>query len=100
MRHYQVIFSPEAQTDLWDLYDYIADEAGAAVALAYVERLEVCCRGLATFPERGIVRSDIRSGIRVIGFERRVSIAFHVDSPFVVIDRIFYGGRDIAAAFP
>ena len=51
------------------------------------------------FPERGRQRDDLRPGLRIVGFERRVSIAFHVSPDTLVIDRIFYGGRDIGLAF-
>jgi len=33
-------------------------------------------------------------GLRVVGFERRVTIAFEVDDERVTILRIFYGGVD------
>ena len=52
----RVIFSPEAQADLLGLYEYIADEAGAGVALGYIERIEARCRHLEAFPEQGSVR--------------------------------------------
>ncbi len=94
----RVIFSPEAQDDLLGLYESIADEAGAGIALGYIERIEAHCRRLAAFPERGTVRSDIRPGLRTIGFERRVTIAFHVEREIVVVNRILYGGRDLEAA--
>jgi toxin ParE1/3/4 len=45
--------------------------------------------------ERGTRRDDIRVGLRVVGFERRVTIAFHVDPKRVTIDRILYGGREL-----
>ena len=34
-----------------------------------------------------------------MGFERRVTIAFHVEPGTVTIDRILYGGRDLQRAF-
>ena len=40
-------------------------------------------------------RDDLREGVRIIGFERRVSIAFTVNHDTVQIARIFYGGRDV-----
>jgi toxin ParE1/3/4 len=49
---------------------------------------------LTTFPERGIVRDDLLPGLRIIGFERRASIAFIVEAETVRILRIFYSGRD------
>src|SRR4030088_3019101 len=50
------------------------------------------------FPERGTRRDDLRPGLRVTGFERRVTIAFHVTAEAVIIDRILYGGHDFAPA--
>lgn len=44
--------------------------------------------------ERGTRRDDIRPGLRTIGFERRVVIAFHVSARRVEILRFFYGGRN------
>ncbi len=44
-------------------------------------------------------REDVRAGLRTIGFERRVTIAFQVTSERVVIDRILYGGRDVGGLF-
>jgi toxin ParE1/3/4 len=92
---YRIIFAPEARDDLRRLYLFIADRASDAVAVAYIERIEVFCRGFADFPERGTKRDDLLRGLRVVGFERRVAIAFHVDENSVTFDRILYGGRDL-----
>ncbi len=40
MKTRAVVFAPEAQDDLFRLYDWIAEAAGADTALSYVERLE------------------------------------------------------------
>jgi toxin ParE1/3/4 len=90
----KVVFSPEAREDLDRLYDFIADRAGPQTALAYTERIMSHCANFAIFPERGMRRDDIRPGLRVIGFERRVTIAFHVTREKVMIDRVFYGGQN------
>jgi len=92
---YKVVFSPEAENDLLELYLYIAEQAGDARALAYVERLERYCKGFEEFPERGTSRDDLFPGLRIVGFEHRVSIAFHVNADTVTFDRILYGGRDL-----
>jgi toxin ParE1/3/4 len=91
----EVVFSPEALTDLIRLYDYIAESSGAARAIGYIERIETHCLRFDTAAQRGTRRDDIRPGLRLTGFERRVTIAFHVDAATVTIDRILYGGRDI-----
>ena len=83
---HRVVFSPQASDDLRDLYLYIAERSGDDRAMGYVGRIESRCRGLSDFPERGTRRDDIASGLRIMGFERRVAIAFHVDPGLVTID--------------
>lgn len=94
-----VVFTPEARDDLLALYDYIAGRGAPNAAIDYVTRLETRCLGLADFPEQGRQRDDIRPGLRLLGFERRTMIAFHVTASSVVIDGIFHGGQDVMAAF-
>ena len=65
----------------------------------YVGRIIDFCNGLSTFPLRGTQRDDLLSGLRVTGFERRVTIAFIVTAEAVLIEGIFYGGRDFEAEF-
>ena len=91
---FSVSFRPEAEADLFNLYDYIADEASPIVAGGYIDRIEAACMALATFPERGASRDDIRLGLRTVGFERRVTIIFQVSGQEVLIARVLYGGRD------
>jgi toxin ParE1/3/4 len=95
-----IIFTPEAQDDLLDLYDYIADHGSSARALRYLERIEKTCLSLSTLPVRGTCRNDLRPGLRVMGFERRVLIAFRVSDDSVAILRVLYGGRSVELAFP
>ena len=80
------------------LYRFVAERASFETALGYVARIESYCLGLKEFPERGTRRDEVRKGLRTIGFERRATIAFHLDTDTVFIDRILYGGRDLEAA--
>jgi toxin ParE1/3/4 len=89
----EVVFAPEARDDLLALYDWIAGAADPDTALAYVERLETFCLGLDLASERGQFREDVRPGLRIVGFERRVAIAFVVGERVTIL-RLFYGGRD------
>jgi toxin ParE1/3/4 len=91
----KVILSPEALGDLEALYDHIATDSGPLRAIGYIERIESFCRRFELAGQRGHARDDIRPGLRIVGFERRITIAFHVDAKTVTIDRILYGGRDI-----
>ncbi len=70
----EVRFRKRAQIDLLDLYDHIHERSGPTRASASVDRIEKACRSLSEFPERGTRRDDLRPGLRVIGFERRVAI--------------------------
>lgn len=95
----RVVFSPEARTDIRQLYLFIAERSGDARALAYAGRIEAFCLSLADFPERGTKRDDLRPGLRTTGFERRATIAFTIAADAVTILRILYGGRDLDATF-
>lgn len=98
MKRREVLFSPEAQADLIGLYDYISRNDGPIIAMGYIERIEKYCLGFDVIGERGTRRDDIRPGLRIIGFERRTSIAFHVNAKRVTIDRVLYGGRHLERA--
>jgi toxin ParE1/3/4 len=92
----KVVLRPAAEDDLIDLYHAIAERSGYPEwAIGYIRRIRAYCDTLAAFPERGQQRDDLRQGVRVIGFERRVVIAYTIlDTGDIEIGRIFYGGRD------
>ena len=94
MKEREVLFSLEAEVELLELYEWIAAAASPDVAFGYVTRIEAFCQRLGIASERGLSRDDIRPGLRIIGFERRVTVAFRVEADRVVILRLFYGGRD------
>ncbi|HTX94701.1 MAG TPA: type II toxin-antitoxin system RelE/ParE family toxin [Mycobacterium sp.] len=79
-----VVLTPEAEDQLAELYRYIGAAGSVEVTARYTEAIVAYCKELAAFPHRGRARDDIRSGLRTIGFRRRVVIAF------AVLDR---GGR-------
>lgn len=93
----RIVFSPEAYSDLDDIFTWIADATDASVAQSYVDRIRAYCQGFTLFPERGTLRSDLRPGLRTIGYRRRLTIAFVVDGDEVVIVRLAHRGRDIGA---
>lgn len=93
----ELVIRPRALADLKDLYNYIERDSPVA-ADEYVERIEAYCTELVDFPERGTRRDDLKPGIRVVGFGRRVGIAFAVFDDRVEIARILYGGRDLGRA--
>lgn len=89
-----VVFAPEARVDLLQLHDWLANAASPAIALKYVERLETYCDGFRTAGELGHRRDDLRPGLRIAGFEKRITIALAADDERVTILRLFYGGRN------
>lgn len=91
----QVIFNPEARDDLYSLYQYIAEHGFPDRAASYIHRIENFCLALQTFPQRGASWDHVRPGLRVVPFERRVSIVFQVTTSKLVIYRILAGGRDL-----
>jgi toxin ParE1/3/4 len=90
----RVIFTPEARHDLFGIYEWIASKASLQVAISYIERLETYCLGFDIASERGHRRDDVSPGLRIVGFERRVTIAFVADENQVTILRLFYGGQN------
>jgi len=77
----------------------MAGEGSSENAAAFIERVEEACLSLQMFPERGTRRDDIRPRLRIMDFERRVTIAFQVGRTEVVIVRIPYAGQDYKRAF-
>lgn len=89
-----VILSPAAERDLNDIYRWVASGAGPGTALAYVSRIERYLLKPDLGSERGTTRNDVRSGLRIVGFERSLTIAFTVTEADVTILRIFRRGRN------
>lgn len=94
MKPRAIVFAPEARADLVALYEWISVKASPDVAMSYIERIETYCNGFDLASERGHARDDIRTGLRIVGFEGRVTIAFMVSDLTVTILRLFYGGRN------
>jgi plasmid stabilization system protein ParE len=96
---YSVIYAPEAEAQLVALFLHIAEAASPEIAARYTDAIVEQCESLKTFPMRGARRDDIRPGLRVFGFRRRVSIAFEVTGEVVTILGIFYGGQNFETVF-
>src|SRR5580658_8734504 len=76
---YSVVFTPESEAQLVDLYGYIAVEASPEIAARFTDGIVTYCESLSTFPNRGDRREDIRPGLRVTNYRKRVAIAFDVE---------------------
>ncbi len=93
MPAHTIVYTPEAEAQLTDLYRYIAAEASAMTAARFTSAIVDRCEALSAFPERGAPRFDVRPGLRTLPF-RRVTIAYAVEDTKVIIIGIFYGGQD------
>ena len=96
---YNVVYAPEAEAQMVALYFQISAAASPEIAANYTGTIAKQCESLKTFPMRGARRNDIRLGLRVFGFRRRVSIAFEVTDNVVTVLGIFYGGQNFETAF-
>ena len=94
MKPRDIVFAPEARADLLALYKWISAKASPGVAMTYIDRIERYCSGFDLASQRGHARDDIRPGLRIIGFERRITISFTVTDQAVTILRLFYGGQN------
>lgn len=93
---YTVVFTPEAEAQLLELYGYIAVEAVPETAARFTD-------GIITYYESeflsaaGTCRDGVRPGLRITSYRKRVVIAFAVDADQVQIIGIFYGGQNYKA---
>ncbi len=94
---YIVVFTPEAEAQLIELYGYIAAEASPETAARFTDGIVTYCESLSSFPVRGTRRDDVRPGLRITSYRKRVVIAFAVDADQVQIIGIFYGGQNYEA---
>lgn len=94
---YRIIFSPEADAQLVDIYRHIAREASPEIAEQFTSAIIDYCEGFGIFPQRGALRDDLRPGLRTVGFRRRITIAFAIEQRTVSIIGVFYGGQNYEA---
>jgi plasmid stabilization system protein ParE len=92
---HRVVFDPDALYDLANIFIYLAPEMGALPARQYVGRIRNYCEGFSTFPKRGMQRSDLEKGVRIVGYRYKATIVFLVTDDTVMILRIFARGRAI-----
>ena len=93
----RLVFSPEAVEQLTALYAYVAAAATPGTAVRYTEGIINYCESLKVFPNRGTMRDDVRSGLRITNYKKRAVIAFDVDAEQVSIIGVFYGGQQYEA---
>jgi toxin ParE1/3/4 len=91
---YRVVFAPEAEAQLLDLYRYIAIAVSPEIVTRYTDAIVEHCEVLAQFPMRGTPRDDFGKGLRITKYKKRAVIAFSVDDDLVSILGVYYGGQN------
>jgi toxin ParE1/3/4 len=92
----KLVFSPHAVADLEEIFWFIAaDNPGRAKT--YVDEILKACRSLCETPLIGVDRSDLRPGVRILPFRRRIVIAYELPPNRVDVLRVFSGGQDYEA---
>ncbi len=88
---------PLAEADIFEIWDYIADDSLAA-ADRWVDRLDEQFRLLAAQPMMGRARDELAPGVRSFPFGRYVVFYVPLDGGIDVV-RVLHGARDIDAVF-
>jgi toxin ParE1/3/4 len=92
-----ILKRPRAQSDLVEIWDYIADDSEAR-ADAFLDRIDQKFRTLAQRPGLGRARDELAEGLRSFPVGRYV--VFYRPLPEgVEIVRVLHGARDLTAAF-
>lgn len=93
MKRRSVRLAPAAERDLEALTDWLTEVASEDSALRYIRRVYERLETLADGSERGTIQNE-RTGLRVIGILKSVSVAFSVGQDTVDVQRVLYGGQN------
>ena len=82
MQQHEVLLTEDAERDLEDLFDYIAEHDSYASANHVLDRIEMSIASLSSFPERGSFPKELLA----LGIKDYRQVFF---KPYRVIYRIF-----------
>jgi toxin ParE1/3/4 len=97
-RRRPIAWSPEAEADLADIWNYYLEVAGHKVADTIVRSIGEACRMLEEHPLAGRPRDEIRPGLRSALASPYV-IFYRVNDGAAQLIRILDGRRDIDEIF-
>jgi toxin ParE1/3/4 len=97
----QLRFTPAAEHDLAEIFDYIADASGSPeTARRFAANVEAQCGKLAQLPSTlGRPRPELRPDVCSFPFKGYVIFFRYLDDDILEIIHIIEGRRDIAAIF-
>jgi toxin ParE1/3/4 len=94
----RIIRRQQAREDLFDIYEYLAEQAGEIRADAFVVRVEQRLQSIAAHLYASRSRDDLRTGLRSVVIGRYVAFFLPIDDGIELV-RLLYGGRDLPSIF-
>lgn len=89
----KLIYSDDALADLDEIWLYLAQDSFAAADLV-TDRIVSAGRALEDFPDMGVSRDDLGSGLRALIVENYL-IFYRRRGGRLTVERILHGRRDI-----
>jgi toxin ParE1/3/4 len=93
----RLIVSPEARSDLVEIWRYLGARSSRAIARV-MQEIRARFQMLVDFPESGIRREELRAGLRSFPVENYVIFYFIIDGGVEIV-RVLHGRREIEAIF-
>lgn len=93
-----VVWSADAEGDLFDIWDYLSQEVSPNVADNRLRDIHRTIANLADYPRLGRERSEIRAGLRSLANPPHV-IFYRVAAEQIEILRVLHGHRDLVRVF-
>jgi toxin ParE1/3/4 len=94
----RVVWSPEAEQDLLDIWAYLAREASTRVADEQLRSIDRVCDMLSEAPLLGRSRDELLPGIRSIAAQPYV-IFYRAPATHIEVVHVLHGSRDIDTIF-
>jgi toxin ParE1/3/4 len=91
-------WSPEARTDLSEIWNYYVNVAGRNTADKIVGEIDELCQLLEEHPFAGRARDEVRYGLRSIAARPHV-VFYRVKNDVAEIVRVLDGRRDLDEIF-
>ena len=94
----RVVWSPEAEQDLFAIWEYVAETIGRATADRLLCEIHATSEALGAWPELGTARDDVREGLRARRTGHHVAF-YRVGREGAEIVRVLHERRDIENLF-
>ena len=93
-----ITWSPEAEQDLFDIWQHIAEDGSRSSADNILCDIDAACVALAAWPDLGSSRDHVREGLRARRSDRYV-IFYRVEEIRIAIVRVLHERRDLDTIF-